>query len=295
MVASSGMTVFSMRPSPALAPYVHHFGLRVASLGVEHLYTALPARSDCFLEFYLADRYQIVDVSTRAVHRSPRVALVGPHTRRREDLILSGTLQVFHIHFTATGFRQLFGIPAERIANAAESAEAILGRGVLELAEQLAALNEPAQLVAVAERYLMARLPDAAGPAARVAAIVRLLERSHGKAEIAPLAAAHGLTVRHLERVFAEYVGVSPKIFARLARLSRALTLYEREPPGQWAGVALAAGFYDQSHLVRDFQALTGETPVGFVALRRRAAKFSVAPASAGDVAFVLSPPAGSS
>jgi AraC-like DNA-binding protein len=288
----TAMTVQQFSPSPLLTPYIEHFGLRQARLGDRQMYLPLPARSDCFLEIYLADCYRIVNVASGAIHRAPRLSLVGPHTRRSEDLLLSGTLRVFHIHFTPTGFRALFGIPAHLIADSAEAAEAVLGPGVLELTERLLDAQNSAQLVALAERFLISRLPHVAHILVPIAAIARTLKQHHGSVEIAQLAAMHSFTTRHLERVFREHIGVTPKTFARLARLSRALDLSQRSRNSDWAEIALAAGFYDQSHMVRDFRSLTGETPLGFIALRNRAANIVHPAISADDVAFVLSPPA---
>jgi acetylornithine deacetylase/succinyl-diaminopimelate desuccinylase-like protein len=51
----------------------------------------------------------------REIHRSPSRVLVGPHTRRTEDLIWTGDLKVFTIRFSPVGFRSIFVIPAEAI------------------------------------------------------------------------------------------------------------------------------------------------------------------------------------
>ena len=81
-----------------------------------------------------------------------------------------------------------------------------------------------------------------------------------------------GLGERQLERLFAAEVGIGPKTFARVARLERALTLMGGTARGQ-AALATAAGYADESHLIREFRALALATPaeiarerhVGFV------------------------------
>jgi AraC-like DNA-binding protein len=285
------MIVRRVRPSAELAPFIEHFGLREARLGHAQIYTPLPARSDCFLEIYLADRYRIVDVASGAVHRAPRLVLVGPHTRRREDLLLSGTLKVFHIHFKPMGFRHLFGLPAHAVADSAESADAVLGLEVSDLADRLAVGAALPELVNVAESFLRSKLRSVVPlPAATaLAALARRLDRSHGGLEIAPLAARYQLGIRQVERLFQEYVGVTPKVFSRLARFRLALDLSLRDPQPDWASIAPAAGYYDQSHMARDFRSFTGETPARFTALRRRAALPTVEAENPDHVAFVLS------
>ena len=238
------MCVQRLRPSPALAPFVEQYGLRDARLGASPIYTPLPARSDCFLEFYLADRYHIVDVASGAIHRAPRASLIGPHTRRIEDLLLTGTLRVFTIRFTAVGFRRLFGIPTRHLADSAEDAEVVLGPAVAELAESLAAASELVHLRAIAERFLLPRIPALSEPLSfrPIASIARSLARHSGAQDLARLAALHQLSLRQVERLFQEYVGLSPRSFGRLARLKSALELSRGSPAADWAGIAIAAG-----------------------------------------------------
>ena len=67
---------------------------------------------------------------------------------------------------------------------------------------------------------------------------------------------------RHLSRAFNAAFGISPKRFARLVRFQRLLA--ERPNCGSWAQIAHACGLTDQSHLVREFQDIVGESPTEF-------------------------------
>jgi hypothetical protein len=64
---------------------------------------------------------------------------------------------------------------------------------------------------------------------------------------------------------FREQVGLPPKTVARLLRFADVRQRIERDPGG-WADIAFAAGYADQSHLIREFQQLAGTTPTDFVA-----------------------------
>jgi transcriptional regulator GlxA family with amidase domain len=70
-----------------------------------------------------------------------------------------------------------------------------------------------------------------------------------------------GVSERHLRRVFLETVGVSPKAFAQLARFHRALRAARQHAPASWTSIAVAAGYYDQAHLIGEFRAIAGVTP----------------------------------
>jgi transcriptional regulator GlxA family with amidase domain len=80
------------------------------------------------------------------------------------------------------------------------------------------------------------------------------------------LAAAACLSARQFERSFVERVGMGPKLYSRIVRFDRAFRLKEREPAADWLSVALACGYYDYRHLVRDFRDFAGVTPPALLA-----------------------------
>lgn len=116
---------------------------------------------------------------------------------------------------------------------------------------------------AAAERWLeerQAAMPPANGPARPA---VRLMMDSRGRSRIDDVARALGWSRRRLERVFAKELGIRPKLFARIVRLNAVLaTLDDAERPAA-VDLALAAGYFDQAHLLRDFRALAGRSPRG--------------------------------
>ena len=105
-----------------------------------------------------------------------------------------------------------------------------------------------------------------------------------GEAPLADLAAAVGLSPRQLQRRFSAAVGLSPKQFARVRRLRGALSHVVEGSPVSWAAVAADLGFADQAHLIREFGALAGLTPV---AVAERVRPDRARPACVPDVAFL--------
>ena len=59
--------------------------------------------------------------------------------------------------------------------------------------------------------------------------------------------------------------GLSPKAHARVQRFRAALALLGRSERVPWAELAVGCGYYDQSHLLRDFRAFSGCSPGEFV------------------------------
>jgi len=90
-------------------------------------------------------------------------------------------------------------------------------------------------------------------------------------ANVNAVAVALGVSERHLRRVFRETVGVNPKTFAKLRRFHRALYTARQDNHANWASVAAAAGYFDQAHLVAEFRAIAGVTPMALLSELRGA------------------------
>lgn len=107
----------------------------------------------------------------------------------------------------------------------------------------------------------------AAAPAGQALALraVAELEASGGALRVEALAAAFGVSRQYLANQFRDHVGLSPKLFARICRFRAARAAALAVAPGQhghdWATLALDSGYFDQSHLIRDFQDFTGASP----------------------------------
>ena len=95
----------------------------------------------------------------------------------------------------------------------------------------------------------------------RVAAAVRLIDRTGGTISMDRLVHHTGATSRWLERQFQAFVGMPPKRYARVVRFHRAVSALRqkrREPPSP------CAGYYDQAHFSGEFKAFTGWAPRAF-------------------------------
>jgi transcriptional regulator GlxA family with amidase domain len=94
-----------------------------------------------------------------------------------------------------------------------------------------------------------------------VGAALAAIERSGGDLRVETAAAQAGAGRRHLERLFREEVGVGPKVFARLVRFQAAAARVIGEPEVPLVAVSGDSGYFDQSHMIRDFLAFAGSSP----------------------------------
>lgn len=85
-------------------------------------------------------------------------------------------------------------------------------------------------------------------------------------ATVSGLIEAIGLSQRRFIQLFHEQVGLAPKSFCRVRRFQRLLQAMRRHKSVDWAQVALDGGYYDQAHLIHDFQGFSGMTPGVYLA-----------------------------
>lgn len=127
--------------------------------------------------------------------------------------------------------------------------------------------------LAVIERELLRRLRaggvDAAGATAGGLALVQralVTLEGGGDVRVEHVAAGLGVSRQHLAAQFRQHVGLSPKLFARICRFRQATAAIkaERGAAPDWAQLALDCGYFDQSHLIHDYQEFAGSAPERF-------------------------------
>jgi len=155
---------------------------------------------------------------------------------------------------------QLFRIPPVALADGDDDGRDVIGRSIHTLWLQLAESKSFQQRIQVAEKYL---LPFAINARSRtlVMKTAQYIYRHQGAVRIQDLANFSSLSLRQYERRFVTEIGFTPKLFARITRFERALDTKRRASNQAWLKVAHQLGYFDQMHMIRDFQSLGGNAP----------------------------------
>ena len=169
-------------------------------------------------------------------------------------------------HFRPGGATALLGVPSEELAGRHAALEDLWGRSASSARERMLDEQAPWKRLALLEELLLARV---ARSEPLHPAVSRALERlgSPRPCSIEDLSRETGHSHRHLIELFHRAVGLTPKVYARIRRFQRAIERAARGRSAGWAEVALECGFYDQSHLTREFQAFAGLPPGAYAPL----------------------------
>ncbi len=181
----------------------------------------------------------------------------------------TGSQSGIELRLSPLGAYRLLGQPMDALANRSVALDEVFGSWGVELGERLQDAPCWETQCDALDRALDKRLDCGQPPAPEILWAWRQLLRSGGRVSIATLADELGWSPKKLIARFREQVGLPPKQVARLLRFQRATTLLATSSPG-WDALARECGYYDQSHLINEFQRFAGDTPKGL--LRRRLA-----------------------
>ena len=240
-------------PSAALAPFVEYHWIPRWNLRGEPPYaqTILP-HPNVHLVFE-ASGAGIFGVDRRLFTRS-----------------LAGLGLAFGVRFLTGCFRPFWQAPISQLTDRVVPAARLCGPQAEKARQAImrASTEDEADLrmIGHAEALLCSVRPERDPLAEQVAALVSQITADPGLRRVDQLSAASGMTARSLQRLFADYVGVSPKWVMRRTRLHEAAERADSGDPVDWACLASDLGYADQAHLTRDFTATIGVSPTRYAA-----------------------------
>jgi AraC-like DNA-binding protein len=175
------------------------------------------------------------------------------------------------VHFRPGGAFAFFRVSPGELRDAHLSLEHLWGCDAALLQERLAeALTIPERFRILAETLTAAAVrPLVNDPS--VAQALALAKPAPHRVRVADLARASDLSTKRFIQRFTEEVGVTPKLFLRIARFERLLKGIFPQADVDWCETALRYGYFDQSHMIRDFQDFAGLTPSVYFSTRSNA------------------------
>jgi AraC-like DNA-binding protein len=176
----------------------------------------------------------------------------------------SASTEVIGILFRPGAGRVFFPVPAHELHNDDVAlSELYPSEGDRLLNELCSAANADAQFLVV-EQYLCRKLRNAVPihPAVRFA--IQQLSGDGALRRVRQIQLETGFSHTRFNQLFREQVGLTPKLFGRVRRFQTLLGHIEKRSPVSWADVAAGCGYFDQAHLIHDFRAFAGITPLEY-------------------------------
>lgn len=262
------MRTFTHFPPQDLAPYVDRlWGWESEGDETIPLPTLLPG-TGAELYFHYGQPFEYGPISNRRSERGHLLCL------RRAPLELQQAqgLGFIAVRFRAGMLYRFLDIPGAELIDSAESAENIWGtEGKLTVARVADAATHPERISLIVE-FLRSQLRDVARDDVAEAAIASLYDTS--SISIENLAAQLHLGRRQLEKRFSSLTGQRPSEFRRLVRFQKTVRALMLASDIETVDTALAHGYYDQSHFIRDFKSFAQSSPLAYLAKAKHKTHF---------------------
>lgn len=179
-------------------------------------------------------------------------------------------MRLYGVNFKPNGAFPFLGFPLSEIYNQVVSLDTIWGRWASEVREQLHASPTIEAGLVLFERLLRDRLQETLYEHNIIEYAISAINQKHGIVSIRALSDHIGISQNHLGTLFKRVVGTSAKELARLYRFEHVLHLVNQSHPIDWTRLAQQIGYYDLSHINKDFVTFTGHSPTDYLQLRRR-------------------------
>ena len=247
-----------IQPSALLAPYVKQYWfLRVDSVA-NGSQRAIPCGS-MGLVFNRGDKiYSLVEKGFQ-----PRSHLFGQSTTYAD--MYFEKLDLIIVVFQPIGAKAFFSMSMDELNGQSITIDALSDPHIMELEDRLMDTADNKTCVHWIEQFLLKRLYqfEEYNYKRLISAIGTINYRENN---VSTLAQEACLSQKQFKRIFTDYVGLNPKEFLQIARFTKTTHALQTEPPISLNELAYKCGYYDRSHLIKDFKISSGYTPTEFLA-----------------------------
>lgn len=244
-----------LKPSSAAAQFVKCFWMLEDATPSSDIQRIFPdGRGE--LIFNLAEPFEVC--AATGWERQPQAFVVGQITG---PMILRarGKSKIFGIRFHPHGTKFL-GVPGAELTGQQVPLEQLTRALAVRLQQVRDERDRGIEsMTAIVDAFARDIEADA-----QIAYAVAQFERSMGAISVPEMSRRLGLSPRQFERRFKAAVGVGPKLFCRIQRFQSVLQAME-SPDNNWVNAAIDCGYYDQAHLIRDFQQFAGTAPTALL------------------------------
>ncbi|MEH6344354.1 MAG: helix-turn-helix transcriptional regulator [Bermanella sp.] len=204
-----------------------------------------------------------------------RSVIVGPG----KDLLkmtFSGPVSAVGIHFLPMAGHLFFKQDMNQLANRfMDDSQAIVNdlfQSNSSSFEKLKLLVEeagPEEVSQYLQKMLLAVLADYKTLAQdRLMTLFYTLE-NNSQLGLTELSEQLGVSVRDIQRLFKQYVGVTPNVYMRLNKINQLKTKIANNEFSTLTELAIDSGYFDQAHFIRDFKLFMQETPKQYHTLKQ--------------------------
>lgn len=233
----------------------------ITKLGLLNFGLSLESSPPCFnltgiVHSYLqikADKptpYPVIPDSTQSIFISPHGSIIGGAQLKIHELQILEAGEYFGIRFYPGALRYFFDLDISEITEQFTDSNYLPCRFFSNLHKAIYQESEYHKRVKICEQWLLRNYQPLLQN--RFDEALSLIYQSCGNIKINDIATQVGWSSRHLNRLFCFHTGLNTKTFSKIIRMQHVCKQLYIKPSNSLLDLDL--GFYDQSHLIKDFK-----------------------------------------
>jgi AraC-like DNA-binding protein len=171
---------------------------------------------------------------------------------------------VFGIKFRPGAYYPFVNSPVSAITDHSVRIADVFGEAGIALEAAIRACDDEEGWIECAEQFLRRRLPERDETVELINRIIDCVVADRTILKVDTLTERFNLSKRTLQRIFSQYVGVSPKWVIMRYRIQEAADQLAYSERVNWPKMALDLGYFDQAHFIKDFKMIVGRTPAEY-------------------------------
>lgn len=258
-------------PSPPLNRYIERLFYIEGWVPFRH--ERIPPTPTLNLQINLGDAFYMTEADRPNAPLTLAESWLGGLYGVHHHVDWTSYLRLYGARFYPNGLHPFLDFPLSKIYNQIVPLDAVWGPWAAEVREQLHAAPTFKAGLLLLERVLRDRLRETAKITDEQNIIryaIAVMRHHHGTVSIRELSDHIGISQNHLGTLFKRVVGTSAKELARLYRFKQVLLSMNSAQNIDWTQIAQQFGYYDLSHLNKDFVAFTGQNPSDYFLLNPR-------------------------
>lgn len=248
-------------PDKVLRPWVESYILLQHREGGIQQTTPWTVMPDCsgYMIFHLLTNYS-------------RLSLVGPRSVFK-DINRKDRVATLIVKFKPWGMSGLLPFPVNDLKDFSIPLQTLFKSKASELKDnldELARTGNIKQCIKELEAFLTGSLIGDRSIDQRLKFLTDRIAANFGNISVKRLAEEVGISDRYLRKLFLAQIGLSPKRYVMVNRVTNVVRRVDEGNVVSWSDLALSAGYFDQSHMIEEFNNLLGESPEAFISRTNR-------------------------
>ncbi len=177
---------------------------------------------------------------------------------------LVGKGRVVAAKFKPGGFYPFVQVPLSQFTNKTTPLVELFGDEAERLEQSILTVDDDEEALRLLEGFLCERLPEHDPMGKLVNKIIDMVIADRSITRVDELVSQVNLSKRSLQRLFSQYVGISPKWVIQRYRLQDAADQLIKEQVTDCTDLAIRLGYFDLAHFIKDFKTIVGVSPAEY-------------------------------